>query len=254
MAAACAPILRAIFLAEPAPGPESRRAVLVTRPEPGASDTAARLRELGYEPVIAPLLVVEAVPARMPSADAVQAVLISSAQAIPALPLAMHGVPVLAVGDATARRAVADGFVNVRSAGADAAVLAELVARSCDPHGKPLLLATGQGQGMRLAGALRERGFRVLRRVAYHARPVSTLPDAAGSAISSGRLEAALFYSGETARCFARLLPPECAAALADVLAIAISARAAKPLRSLNWRALRVAIHPSQDAVLAQLT
>ena len=231
-----------------------RRAVLVTRPEPGASDTAARLRALGYDPVIAPLLVVEAVPSHMPSADTVQAVLISSAQAIPALPLDMRGLPVLAVGDATARRAMADGFVDVRSAGADAAALAELVAQYCDPRGKPLLLATGKGQGLRLAGVLRERGFRVLRRVAYHARPVATLPAEAGEAIASGRLVAALFYSGETARCFARLLPPENATALADIMAIAISARAAKPLRALKWRALRVAINPSQDAVLAQLT
>ena len=190
----------------------------------------------------------------MPPADAVQAVLISSAQAIPALPLPMRGMPVLAVGDATAARALADGFPNVRSAGADAVALAELAAQTCDPRGKPLLLATGKGQGTRLAAALRNKGFRVLRRIAYHARPVATLPDETLAALASGRLDAILFYSGETARCFARLLPPDCGPALAPILAIAISARAAKPLRPLKWRELRVAIHPTQDAVLAQLT
>ncbi|MBX6747830.1 MAG: uroporphyrinogen-III synthase, partial [Acetobacteraceae bacterium] len=41
-------------------------AVLVTRPEPGAEETARRLVALGFRPVLAPALVLEPRPFRLP--------------------------------------------------------------------------------------------------------------------------------------------------------------------------------------------
>ena len=49
--------------------------LLVLRPQPGADTTAARARALGFEPVIAPLFEVRAVPWDAPDPAAYDAVL-----------------------------------------------------------------------------------------------------------------------------------------------------------------------------------
>ena len=59
-----------------------RDGVLITRPEAGAADTAARVTGLGLRPVIAPLLAIQALPAALPQADRLQAVLIASGNAL----------------------------------------------------------------------------------------------------------------------------------------------------------------------------
>jgi uroporphyrinogen-III synthase len=227
--------------------------VIVTRPEPGASETASRLAGRGFAPVVAPLLRTRALAAALPPPGEIQAILLTSGNAVPALPAALHRVTVLAVGDATAARARAAGFSDVSSAAGDAATLAELAARRCDPAGRPLLLACGRGQGAALSATLRRGGFRVLRRCVYVSVPAARLPHDAARALREGGTVAALFFSAETARAFVRCLPASLHASLAAVAALAISPAAAEPLQSLPWRALRVARRPNQDELLALL-
>lgn len=226
--------------------------MLITRPEPGAGETAGRLAALGWRPVLAPVLTIRPRPLR--PAGQLQAVLATSGNAIPALPPALHALPLLAVGDATATRARAAGFATVHSAGRDAAALADLAARLCVPDAGALLLASGAGQGGALAASLRAHGFRVQRRVAYAAEPVAALPDAAITALRTGALHAALFFSAETARVFLTLLRRELpAAAVRNVTALALSPATGRALCHLPWRAIRVASHPTQDELLTLL-
>jgi uroporphyrinogen-III synthase len=42
------------------------RRILVTRSEPGASETAARLRAAGFEPIVEPLFAITPVDAELP--------------------------------------------------------------------------------------------------------------------------------------------------------------------------------------------
>ncbi len=225
----------------------------MTRPEPGASETASRLAARGFAPVIAPLLRTRVLAATLPRPDAIQAILLTSGNAIPALPPALHSVAVLAVGDATAARACAAGFTDVSSAGGDAAALADLAARRCNPAARPLLLACGCGQGVPLSAMLRRGGFRVLTRCVYVSVAAARLPPDAARALREGGTVAALFFSAETARAFVRCLPASLHASLATVAGLAISSAAAEPLQSLPWRALRVARRPNQDELLALL-
>jgi uroporphyrinogen-III synthase len=202
---------------------------------------------LGYRAVVVPLLRIEPRVALVPSG--VQAIVVSSGNALPALvPGAM---PLLAVGDATARRARALGFSNVHSAGRDAVALAEVVSRIVNPSVGPVLLATGAGQGGRLAADLRARGFRVIRRVCYAAVPVRRLPPEAIACLAAGDVHAALFLSAETAAVFVRLLPPEFRYALASVAALAIGKPAADLLETLPWLRVCRAENPTLDDVLA---
>ena len=247
-APACAPSARQTSLPDPA------ASVLVTRPEPGASDTAARVAALGYRPIVAPLLEIRMLRASLPPSGRMQAILATSGNAIPALPASHRYLPLFAVGEATAAHARASGFAQVVSADGDAIALASLVTRRSDRHAGPLLLASGRGQGGALAADLRARGFRVIRRVVYAAAPVANLPDIARDAFVMGRLTAALFFSVETARHCVRLLQ---AARLHEVVrsveAMAIGQPAAVALEMLPWRRIRVAARPNQDAMLALL-
>ena len=237
--------------------------VLVTRPEPGAAETARRIAALGWEPVLAPALVLAPRRAaeRVPHPP-VQALLLTSraaARAAPlAAPLASPVVPVLAVGEATAAEARAHGFVNVTAAEGDAAALAALAASRLDPAAGPLLLAVGTGYGAEFAAALRGLGFRVLRRVAYSAEPAAALPEAARAALASEAVVAALFFSPRSAGCAISLLRAAgLAGTLARAEALAISPRVAAVLEAAapepRWRGLRVAARPDQDSLLRLL-
>lgn len=232
-----------------------RDVVLITRPLPAATETAVRVAALGWQPVVAPLLEIIRLPVTLPPAGDVQAILIASGNAVPGLPDAYHPVPLYAVGDASADRARTAGFASVYSAGADAKALAVLVAERCHLAGPRLLLAAGRGQSLALAGDLRGRGFRVLRRAVYASVPLKRLPDAAHLALQTGRLRAVLFFSAETARQFHALVTrADLRDALADIDACAIGTQAAAAIKGLPWRRVRCAAKPTQDAMLALLS
>ncbi len=224
--------------------------MLVTRPEPGAGETARRLQALGHTPLIAPVLRIVATATRLPPPGAVQAVLATSANALPAL-AGHRDCRLLAVGDATAARAREAGFGDILSAGRDAVALAALVGAQCDPAGLPLLLAVGAGEGGELVGLLRTAGFTVLRRETYAARPVERLPAAAVAALGAGEIGTALFFSGATVRAFIDLLGGALPLSVATGIdALALSPAVARALTPLPWRRIRVASDPNQDAIL----
>ena len=232
-----------------------RRGVLITRPDAGAEATARLVAGRGFAPILAPVLAIRPLPHRLPRPDELQAVLLTSANALAALEPTQHGVRLLAVGDATAARARAAGFSDVTSAGGNAGDLADLAIARCTPAGGPLLLPTARGEGLGLARILRAAGFVVLRRSVYAAVPQNQLAAVAVDALSRKAVDMVLFFSPATARHFARLLPAALPAeCLQAVDALALSPAVATPLAALPWRRIRVAAKPTQDALLALLS
>ena len=79
--------------------------LLVIRPQPGADATAHRLRAAGHEATILPLFVIEHLAMERVSADGYDALLLTSGNAVRAAADFLtrdHGLPVYAVGSATA--------------------------------------------------------------------------------------------------------------------------------------------------------
>jgi len=210
--------------------------VLVTRPEPGLSETMRDVAALGWEPVAFPMLSVSV--RALGVVPPVAAVLVTSGQAVAAVADRMgRDVPVLAVGDRTAGRVRAAGFVRVLSAGGDAAALVAL-AREVLPVGASVLLACGAGQGEALAADLRRAGYRVVRRVVYRATPVRAQVPECG---------VVLLYSAMTARAFE---------AVRDRVlgrAVVLSGAVAAVLEGEGWGRIEVAGHPDQKSLLARL-
>ncbi|WP_338661654.1 uroporphyrinogen-III synthase [Pararoseomonas sp. SCSIO 73927] len=230
-------------------------ACLITRPEPGAAATAARVAALGWRPVLAPALILS--PLSIEPVPGARAALLPSAAAIPALAAAVpSGLPVLAVGEGTAAAARAAGFASVEAAGGDAASLAALASARLDPRAGPLLLAAGRGYGEELASDLRARGFAVILREAYAAAEATELPPEVRDALRAGRVGAALFLSPRSARAAVALLEAAgLGAAATGIRALALSARVAQvltdqALTKLTWKGLDVAPRPDQDALL----
>ncbi len=219
--------------------------ILITRPEPGATATAIRVQKLGHRPILAPCLTITPLAITLPESPA--ALIITSGQAIPALPARYQGARIFCVGDATAARLEAAGFRMVESANGDAADLFRLI-RAKNLPGTHLLV-TGQGHGLMLTAQLRGAGTKVARRTVYKASPVKSFPADAAEALAGGKIAAALFYSAESARAFIRLKPP----GTASIEALALSDAVAGPLQALPWTKIRVALAPTEADLLALL-
>ena len=131
--------------------------IWVTRTQPQADATAARLRALGHEPIVAPVLEVQPIhtPIDLTGVDALAFTSINAIAAFASLSPARN-LPTFTVGDATAAAATAAGFTDVRSAGGDVHALAELIAHAPRPsrvlHPGALELAAD------LAALLADRG------------------------------------------------------------------------------------------------
>ncbi len=226
--------------------------VLITRPEPGAAETAARVVELGHIPVVAPVLSI--IPMTVCAPANLAATLLTSRNAVAACPASVYARPVFTVGAATADRAAEVGFSRVFSADGDAKALTALIASRLRPADGSLFLPTGEGQGNALAEDLRRIGFNVILQVAYKAAGVDVLPESAATNLRNHLLTAAMFFSGETARHFVHLLQT---AGLSDCVrgieALSISERAAVALRPLPWRRIKVAVKPNQEEMLVLL-
>ena len=215
--------------------------LLVTRPEPGTTATAARLRALGHEPVLLPCLNITPLTVHLPARPT--ALVVTSGQAVAALPESLRNIPAFCVGDATADRLRLAGFTRVESAGGNADDLAKLVLarRLAGLH----LLAVGERQGMALEKRLRGAGVSVVRRKVYRAAPLRALP----AGFSLDGVAGALFYSAETARAFVKLAPPGTAA----LTAYALSNTVAAALAPLPWAQIRAALAPTEADLMALL-
>lgn len=228
--------------------------VLVTRPAEAAADTASRLQARGWRPVFAPVAEIDRIGVELPPVEDIQAVLVTSANALTMLPPAYTRLPLLAVGDATAARARDLGFSLTRSASGDALALAALVVKTCAPSRGVLLHVCARNAPDLLTSTLAGSGFEIMRREIYVARATARLPEAARQELARGTVAAALFFSPATARRFIALFHHDMSTeAVENVTAIAISSIAAEALAPLPWRRIRVASKPNQDELLAQL-
>ena len=228
--------------------------VLVTRPEPQASATAALLEARGHVVHKAPLARIERLAPPLPPAAAVDAVVLTSANAAFAL-AAYRQLPVFAVGEATARAARAVGAAAVTVAEGEWRSLAALLAGPRGPApGARLLHLSGAEIRGDLAGAAAAAGFAVERHVVYAARAEPWLDPLVFDLLARAALDAVLFFSPAHATIWRRQIER---AAAADLLfaarAVASSDAVAEPLRALPWRAVAVAAAPEVTRLIDRL-
>ncbi|WP_029353511.1 uroporphyrinogen-III synthase [Bosea sp. 117] len=227
--------------------------VLVTRPQPDADATAARLAAMGHEALVDPMLVVEPVPgARLPAGrfDAVVLTSVNGARALAGRPelVGLKGLPLYTVGRRTAA-AAPEGFSRVAVAGGDGAALVVLLQAEL-PKGARLLHIAGEERAVDLGAALAQVGIAVELFVIYRAVAALRLSDATVAALGGGGIDVALHFSPRTAATLAaRATEAGLAAALARIDHLCFSRNVAAPLEAAGAPA-RIAAAPTEEALL----
>jgi len=229
--------------------------MLVTRPEPDASETAARLGALGIEGVPCPLLVHTTLPASLPDAAGFGAMAVTSTNALRALDErgvlgSYTGLPLYAVGHRTAAVAQSMGFTQVSYAeGGNFGSLVELLAHA--PLTGPIFYPAARDMSGDLARSLAPFGRMVITTPIYAMDPVDELPAHAIESFAGNSIDAVLLYSRRTAETFVRL-----ADAHIDRLErrhigmLCISEAVAEPLFDAHFVRVGLAEHPSEQAMM----
>lgn len=202
--------------------------LLVLRPEPGASETAARARAMGLEPVVVPLFEIVGVEGPAVESGRYDAVLLTSANGARHAPSGLAHLPCFAVGESTAASARSAGFSDVRTGPCDGAAAAAMMAEARIER------------ALHLCGrdhlAVEASGVAIERRIVYAAEPVRR-----------GRFEGpavAMIHSARAGARFAELDVDRAGIAIAAISAAAAAAAGE------GWAAKAVASAPRDHALL----
>lgn len=226
--------------------------VLVTRPELDAQGLAGIVRKLGHEPVVAPLLEIRPSDHPLPEDCAGRVLLFTSASGARLAGARGLAGACYAVGRATAEAARRAGFSVAGVAEGDSVALATLVAERLSA-GARLLHVSGADVAGDLEKDLGARGFEVSRFIAYEAVGAATLPTAAAT-FFQGLAGAALLLSPRTAAILAQLtIAAGLQAQAGKHCALALSEAVASQAARLSWRDIKVAVRPTQEALLRLL-
>jgi len=210
--------------------------VIVLRPEPGASETVNRVKARGLDALALPLFAIEPIKWSAPEPGAFDALLLTSANALRfgAEQLAsLRGLPVHAVGKATAEAARDAGF-DIASSG-DAGI--ERLLGSLEADLKLLHLC---GEDRTEAEARQD----ITAVPVYRSRMIEPAPDVG---VAKGQI--VLVHSQRATRRFAELVSQQ-EVNPSDITVVAIS-DAAGAAAGTGWKRIETVDHPTDDALLA---
>ena len=223
------------------------KTVWVTRARPGADGTAARVRALGHDAVVAPLLAVRALANVTCDLADIAALAFSSANGVRAFAALspIRAIPVFTVGASTAAAARALGFIAVESADGDVTALTGLLAVR-RPAGVILHPGALEPAGD-LVGALCRAGLRARALALYDTVP-QDVPPAVLARLAT--LDAVLLHSPKGGRCLNEALRGTLTPNL-DILCLSPQVR--ETLSGVSARRVVTAAFPNEDALLSLL-
>jgi uroporphyrinogen-III synthase len=228
--------------------------MLVTRPEPDAGESIARLRALGIEGIAAPLLERAALHALLPAPRGLGGIALTSANALRALDERgalgpYRGLKTFAVGEKTAAEAEALGFTDIVTAGGTLQHLVETIGRA--GLAGPVFYPTARHQSADLGAALAPLGVEVIASRVYEMRAVSALAPEVLEALRGDVFSAALFYSRRTAETFVELVHGRLDdRARARLHVLCLAEPVAEPLLAARFVSVGLADQPSEAAMM----
>lgn len=225
-------------------------AVIVTRTQPGADETAARLAELGYLPILSPMLRIVETGMDPASLAGVQDIIFTSANGVRAFGSANRdaaGFTAWCVGPSTALAAREAGFGRVVEGDGDASDLGRLILSARADISGPLLHIANDAAAGNLVARLRQAGLDARFAAAYQTAPAGSLSRDAHAALAEGPA-ILLVHSAKGADAIV-----QSGAGLTAALIVAISAPAAAPFESAAISGLWIAERPNEDALMSAL-
>ncbi|MEL6873504.1 MAG: uroporphyrinogen-III synthase, partial [Pseudomonadota bacterium] len=231
--------------------------IWITRPEADAARLVDGLRELGLEPVVAPLFEAHFLDVPQRFEPKVDAVLVTSRNGIRALASAgrvteMADVALFAVGPGSAEEARQAGFVDVRTGPGQAKALPALVRQTTKGRRWHILYARGEDISVDLAAALTEDGHSVTDPIVYRMEPTPEPADRIAAAIGSGAIEMVTLFSPKASeRYLAQMAASGLTSHLQTLIHACLSERVAAPLRRIGVPRIVVAAAPNLEEMLA---
>ncbi|UTP39568.1 uroporphyrinogen-III synthase [Phenylobacterium sp. LH3H17] len=222
------------------------RRIWITRAQPGAAATAARVRDMGHEAFVAPLLEMRTLPDAVIDLEGVGSLAFTSSNGVRAFAELTkdRSLRVFAVGQATAQAAKAVGFKRVLSADGDVAALAEGIAvRRAELTGAVLHPGAAELAGD-LAGVLARNGIEARQAVLYDT-VAATLDEKTLAALPG--LDTALVHSPKAAEALAALLRAQ---PLPQLRVLCLSKAVMKPLARAKVAARVFSPFPLEAALL----
>lgn len=193
--------------------------ILVTRPQPAAMATAARLEALGHHPILLPVMQAAHQPRAALSALSLPhtALAVTSAQAVHALApnraeLLPHlDTPIFCVGQATAQAAADLGFRTVIAGPGTGKGLARLVIETQTATKSPvsLIYLARLPRSPDFEDMLQQAGIACRAVEVYGMSPIPRAPGEVANLFETRRPDTILFYSQETASRFFTLCGQE---------------------------------------------
>lgn len=240
--------------------PDAFRHVWVTRPQPGADETAQRLRLLGYAPFVAPLTEIVGLdlPDNSTALEQCTSLIFTSANGVRHFTVRqdlwprLRALPVFVVGEATAKTARALGFDNVHVGTGDAAALAALVA-SASSDGF-IGYITGRQRTPTLEHTLSQVTRSLVTIEVYETQKVSRITHDMVSFFEIGKRGAIMLYSGLSAEALLDLISSvDIVQSIKKQQFIAISERVSGLLEPYFPNQTIVAETPDEAGMLAAL-
>lgn len=227
--------------------------IIVTRAEPGASETVQRLQQLGYMPVCAPALTQHPrTDVALPPASAISGLVFTSANGVRAYASRREDRTIASwcVGPATAKAAKQEGFATVHESAGNAVDLAGFIASHSAPTDTPLLHIANAAAAGNLKRELESLGFAVQFAPLYEMRPVAHLPIAVTDLVEQNRPAIVLVHSAKGASAFASMIEN---LGLEIAALVAISEPASRPLAKFAIDRTIIADAPNEDGLLQAL-
>lgn len=232
------------------------RRVLVTRPEPGASQTAKRLQAAGFSPLVLPLSQIRALPV-VSVPETFDTVAVTSANAIRhasrALLDRLAGSRCYAVGQKTAAVASQAGFADIVTGSGDAEALADAIV-SAEKRGAAILYLCGRVRLPPFEERLRVAGIDVRPVETYDTVGINHETSVVRRLLDDHPVDAVLLYSARAAGAFADIASrPELASLFKGAGLYCLSPRVASTLAVLQGAQIHVAAEPNEEALLLLL-
>jgi uroporphyrinogen-III synthase len=230
--------------------------ILVTRPEPDATNTAAKLGAAGHEVVVDSLLTIEPVAFDPPRGGyaALAATSANAPRAVGANPAIsqLKSLPLFALGVHTANAARLAGFSYIEVAGGDALALGELLARRL-PAGTRVLYLAGENRARELAALTAPAKVRIDTLVVYRARAAERLRETIVKKLGAREFDAVLHFSPRSAEVFVALARKAgLQSALSSIRHLCLSDAVAAALSEAGGK-VEIASRPEEAALLALL-
>ena len=225
-------------------------AVIVTRAQPGADETAAHLAQLGYRAILSPMLKIVDTGLDRAALEKVTELVFTSANGVRAFltaGAAAAGFTAWCVGPATSAAAREAGFSNIVEGDGDADDLARLILTASSELAGPLLHIANDAAAGNLVASLQAAGLDARFEAAYRTQAEPSLTADALSALSEG-LAIVLVHSAKGAAALAGSVAP-----LDHAGIVAISANAAAPLEAHAHAGVWISARPNEEALMAAL-